>query len=666
MTDSDDSHDHGGDGVSLSDSAHATRGTFEDVPAEARQLLESLQTVDDMVYFLALSGQACCFNPASEVVTGFPLSELRNNSSLWSERVHVGDLWQVRQLLGDRPHSATLDYRLRRKDGSQRWVHSHWIGIGDGPGRILGYVCIDRDVTGRKEAEEAVKTERDRAQEYLNIAGVILVAINADQKVTMINRKGCESLRCREREVVGGNWFDRFVPERDREKTRAVFCQLMAGDLEPVEYFENAVVASDGRECTIAWHNTLLKNRAGVIIGTLSSGEDITERRQAEQVLRQTEEQFRALFEGTANCILFVEGLSIRFANQAALATFGYSRDELIGRDVSMLHLSQEKYEEAHQLIFQAVRTVGFWRGDWPLRKKDGTIVWIDNYLARLSGGGIVAILHDITERVEAEKALSFREAELSSIFRAAPIGIGVTVERVLTQVNQRLCEMLGYGSEELVGRSARMLYPSDKDFEYVGNEKYRQIRESGSGTVETRWQRKDGRIIDILLSSTALDSDDLTKGVTFTALDITERKKDEQALLEKNVALREVLNQISSGKDALKDQIALNLNEAVMPTLQRIKENAGSTQLLLLDQLEQELHNVSAPFLETLKDRHPRLTPRETEICRLIKNSFTSKQIAETLNISLATVHKHRELIRRKLGLANVDSNLTSYLQSM
>jgi PAS domain S-box-containing protein len=254
----------------------------------------------------------------------------------------------------------------------------------------------------------------------------------------------------------------------------------------------------------------------------------------------------------------------------------------------------------------------------------------------------------------------------LSSIFRAAPIGIGVTVERVLTQVNQRLCDMLGYGSEELVGRSARMLYPSDKDFEYVGNEKYRQIRESGSGTVETRWQRKDGRIIDILLSSTALDSDDLTKGVTFTALDITERKKDEQALLEKNVALREVLNQISSGKDALKDQIALNLNEAVMPTLQRIKENAGSTQLLLLDQLEQELHNVSAPFLETLKDRHPRLTPRETEICRLIKNSFTSKQIAETLNISLATVHKHRELIRRKLGLANVDSNLTSYLQSM
>jgi PAS domain S-box-containing protein len=666
MTNSGDHHDHSGDSVSRSDSANSTREHFGDVPAEARRLLESLQTVDDMVYFLTLSGQVYCFNPASEAATGFPLSELRNSHSLWSERVHVGDLWQVRQLLADRPQSVALDYRLRRKDGVQRWVHSHWIGIGDVSGRILGYVCIDRDITDRKEAEEAIKAERDRAQEYLNIAGVILVALSAEQKVTMINRKGCETLGCREREIVGANWFDRFVPDRDREMTRAVYCKLIAGDLEPVEYFENAVVASGGRERMIAWHNTLLKDREGVIIGTLSSGEDITERRHAEQVLRQTEEQFRVLFEGTASCILFVEGVRIRFANQAALTTFGYSRQELVGQDVAMLHLSREKYEEAHQLILQAVKTAGFWRGDWPLRKKDGAVVWMDNYLTLLSGGGIVAVLHDITERIKAERALSFREAELSSIFRAAPIGIGVTVERVLTQVNQRLCEMLGYGSEELVGRSARVLYPSDKEFEYVGDEKYRQIRESGTGTVETRWQCKDGRIIDVLLSSTALDPDDLTKGVTFTALDITERKRDEQALLEKNVALREVLNQISSEKDALKGQIALNLDEAVLPTLQRIKENAAPTQLQLLDQLEHELRNVSAPFLETLKGRHPKLTPRETEICRLIKNSFTSKQIAETLRISLATVHKHRELIRRKLGLANVDSNLTSYLQSM
>ena len=486
MTNSGDHHDHSGDDVSPSDLVHATREPLGDVPTEARQLLESLQTIDDMVYFLALSGQVRCFNPASEMVTGFPLPELRNNHSLWSERVHVGDLWQVRQLLADRPHSAALDYRLRRKDDALRWVHSHWIGIGNGSGEIVGYVCIDRDVTDRKEAEETIRAERDRAQEYLNIAGIILIALNADQKVTMINRKGCETLGCREREVVGTNWFDRFVPERDREKTRTAFCKLMAGDLEPVEYFENAVLANDGCEHIVAWHNTLLKNREGDIMGALSSGEDITERRRAEQVLRQTEEQFRVLFEGTASCILFVEGLRIRFANQAALKKFGYLREELVGQDVTLLHLSQEKYEEANKLAIQVVKTAGFWRGDWPLRKKDGTMVWMNSSLTLLSGGGIVAVLHDVTERIEAEKALSLREAELSSIFRAAPIGIGVTVERVLTQVNQRLCEMLGYSSEELVGRNARVVYPSDKEFEYVGSESPAPARWKRVGSART------------------------------------------------------------------------------------------------------------------------------------------------------------------------------------
>jgi PAS domain S-box-containing protein len=117
-------------------------------------------------------------------------------------------------------------------------------------------------------------------------------------------------------------------------------------------------------------------------------------------------------------------------------------------------------------------------------------------------------------------------EKLLASIFRAAPTGIGLVSNRILMAVNARICEMTGYSEEELVGRSARILYPSDGDFEYVGTEKYRQIRESGTGSVETRWQRKDGRIIAILMSSTPIDPDDLSAGVTFTALDITERKR--------------------------------------------------------------------------------------------------------------------------------------------
>ena len=118
-----------------------------------------------------------------------------------------------------------------------------------------------------------------------------------------------------------------------------------------------------------------------------------------------------------------------------------------------------------------------------------------------------------------------------SSIFRAAPTGIGVVSNRILLAVNDRVCDMIGYSREEMIGQSARMLYPSDAQFENVGTEKYRQILQCGTGTVETQWQCKDGRIIDILMSSTPINPMDLAAGVTFTALDITERKKAANAL---------------------------------------------------------------------------------------------------------------------------------------
>ena len=131
------------------------------------------------------------------------------------------------------------------------------------------------------------------------------------------------------------------------------------------------------------------------------------------------------------------------------------------------------------------------------------------------------------------EELLRQREITLSSIFRAAPTGIGMVCDRTITQANEQLCQMLGYSEAELLGQSARLLYPSDEEFEFVGREKYARIRENDTGSVETRWQRKNGEVIDVMLSSAPLDSKDLSVGVTFTALDITERKQVEQRYRE-------------------------------------------------------------------------------------------------------------------------------------
>jgi PAS domain S-box-containing protein len=133
----------------------------------------------------------------------------------------------------------------------------------------------------------------------------------------------------------------------------------------------------------------------------------------------------------------------------------------------------------------------------------------------------------------------------INSIFRVAPICIGVVKNRVINEINSKIGEMLGYSRNELIGQSSRILYPTQEEYDYVGEEKYRQIALYGTGTVETRWKCKSGSIINILLSSTPFDTNNLDKGIMFTALDITTRKKaelDNTKILAENHRLSKAL----------------------------------------------------------------------------------------------------------------------------
>ena len=159
---------------------------------------------------------------------------------------------------------------------------------------------------------------------------------------------------------------------------------------------------------------------------------------------------------------------------------------------------------------------------------------------------GAIESIRDITDSKHLEESLRQREAELNVIFRATPAGIGVLDNRVIREVNTYLCTMTGYSHEEMIGKNTRMLYPDDADYDYVGTVKYDQMARLGLGTVETRWQHRDGSIKNILLSSAPLVSGDISKGVIFSAIDITERKRAESELLaayEKNKGLMDSAN---------------------------------------------------------------------------------------------------------------------------
>ena len=166
---------------------------------------------------------------------------------------------------------------------------------------------LKHEITERKLAEEALQKERDRAQHYLDVAGVMFLVIDADRKVSLINRKGCEILGYEEEEeITGKDWFDNFIPERLRDEVARVFGSLMAGEVEPVEYYENPVLTKHGEERIVAWHNTLLRDEPGRIYAIMASGEDITERKRIEKALND-----RVEFEE------IVTGISTGFINLA-------------------------------------------------------------------------------------------------------------------------------------------------------------------------------------------------------------------------------------------------------------------------------------------------------------------------------------------------------------
>jgi PAS domain S-box-containing protein len=139
-------------------------------------------------------------------------------------------------------------------------------------------------------------------------------------------------------------------------------------------------------------------------------------------------------------------------------------------------------------------------------------------------------------------------EASMEALLNAAPVGIGLVKNRVFGWVSHRMSEMLGYSVDELVGQSARMVYESEEEFARVGRVKYSEIKERGIGTVETRFKRKNGSVIDVLLCSSALDPRDLARGVIFTVLDTTKRKLGEQALRESEEKYRRLVESSIDG----------------------------------------------------------------------------------------------------------------------
>ncbi len=170
---------------------------------------------------------------------------------------------------------ASLSARLHERDRAEQ-------ALRDSEARLV-------------QALQYARSERDRAEMYLDIAGVILVALDFDGRITLVNRRGCSILGFPESELLAKHWFASFVPEPIRERMTQEFREVMSGSRPLPTAAEYSITTRSQGERIVSWHHALLRSDTGAIIGMLSSGEDITELREQQAELRTRARQQAAV-----------------------------------------------------------------------------------------------------------------------------------------------------------------------------------------------------------------------------------------------------------------------------------------------------------------------------------------------------------------------------------
>jgi len=287
-------------------------------------------------------------------------------------------------------------------------------------------------------------------------------------------------------------------------------------------------------------------------------------------------------------------------------------------------------------------------------------------------------VLKDVTAKVETEEALRESEERFRDIVENSPMGFyQTTPDGRIIFANQAILRMLGYESlKELARRNL-----NDDGFmpHYPRSVFIAAIENEGKVTgFEAAWNRADGSTVFVRESARVIrDGRGESLYYEGTVEDVSERVKAERnlerttehlrlqsrELLEKNVALRQILSHLEDERVSFRQEIAMELSESLAPYFSKLKAGRPLSAAEV-DALFGAVDALLAGEFRDFNVKYETLSPRESEICDYVREGFTSKQIADTLNLSSATIHKHRELIRRKLGIQNSKINLATFLR--
>jgi PAS domain S-box-containing protein len=425
---------------------------------------------------------------------------------------------------------------------------------------------------------------------------------------------------------------------------------------------------------------------------------EIADLRKTGNKLAESEQLLRTLTEKSFAGLYVVQDGRFRFLNVNAACFAGYKPEDLVGKNSDII-LHPEDREKVKKEARAMLRGKSISPHEFRIVTKSGSIRWILETVASIKYEGRTAILGnsmDITDRKLAEEALRESERRLADIIEFLPDAtLAINREGIVIAWNRAIEEMTGISARDMAGKG---------NYEYAipfyGKRRPimldlilkpdRKIERSYSAILK---REKDLLIVETWVpslrgekaflwgkASPLYDGKGKIIGAIETIRDITERQQAEEALKKReqeletkniqlqdlNAALRVLLKQREEDKSDLEEKVLANVKRLIMPCLEKLKsESTGHKAGAYLDTLESNLRDIVSPFAHRLSSKYMNLTNREVQIAGLIKESRTTKEIAELLNISESAINIHRFNMRRKLGLTK-KHNLQSYLLSL
>jgi PAS domain S-box-containing protein len=468
-------------------------------------------------------------------------------------------------LLAGNIREFSLEKRYIRKDGSVVWgeltVSPLW-APGEEPSDYL-HIAVVQDITERKQADDALRESESRFHTLFEHAAVG-VSLNETKtgRFIDINQSFCDFLGYTKEEVLNMPYQAVTYPDDVQEnvKNNAL---LLAGKIREFT-IEKRFICKDG---SIVWGELTVSPLWApgeepsdyLHIGVV---QDITERKQADDALRESETRFRTLFEQAAVGVALVKTKTGRFAdiNQNYCDFLGYTREEMLHltfHDITYPDDVRENIENNALLLAGKIREFSL---EKRYIRKDGSVVWGELTASPLWAPGEkpaeylhIAVVQDITERKQADDALRESETRFRTLFEHATMGVALLETKTghFIDINQSYCDFLGYTREEMLHLTFKdITYPDDaqENIDKIALLLAGEIREF---TIEKRFIRKDGGMAWGELTVSPLWAPGEEPSIYLhigMVQNITKRKQAEQAMRESEVRYQALFENVGDG----------------------------------------------------------------------------------------------------------------------